>query len=273
MTHKNDFVACIKANGKILREQNQQVAVPFGSEYSILVKNLKSVRAMVEITIDGESVTDNQKLILNDNSEIDLERYIKNGNLSKGNKFRFIERTEEIENHRGIKASDGLVRIEFWPEKITHQTITWPNYPYYENWPTKTRPTYPKYPNDGVTFTKTDGNYNGILRQYQNTVHTTTCENLPNQVFTMNCSVNTNPEPKGITVPGSESNQTFVYGSNFDTESLSTVIVFQLVGKSNEQVITRPVTVQTKPKCITCGRQNKAVNKFCSQCGTSLILF
>jgi len=37
-------------------------------------------------------------------------------------------------------------------------------------------------------------------------------------------------------------------------------------------VVETPITVDRKPECVTCGKVNKAVNKFCSECGTALVL-
>ena len=56
MMYDNKFVAALKVNGKILREVKDIVFVKFGSEYSILLKNLNSVRALVNIQIDGQEV-------------------------------------------------------------------------------------------------------------------------------------------------------------------------------------------------------------------------
>jgi hypothetical protein len=53
MMYSNKLVASIKSNGKILREFNDKVYVPFGTEYSILIKNLNTVRASVNIFVDG----------------------------------------------------------------------------------------------------------------------------------------------------------------------------------------------------------------------------
>lgn len=120
MTYRNKFVACIKVNGKVLREQDGEVAIPFGSEYSILLKNLNSVRAQVRVSVDGEEVS-NGWLIIQPNKELNLERSIKNNNLLKGNCFKFIERTSKIEEHRGIGSDDGLVHIEYKFEKYMNQ--------------------------------------------------------------------------------------------------------------------------------------------------------
>ena len=110
--YQNKLVASLKANGKILREFKDTVYCPFGAEYSILIKNLNTVRALVHVYIDGESMLPDG-LVLNAGQEIDLERSIKNGNLNEGNRFKFIERTGKIEQHRGVKLEDGLIRIEY----------------------------------------------------------------------------------------------------------------------------------------------------------------
>ena len=63
MVYQNKVVAVIKVDGKVLREDNGSVRLPFGSEYSVLVKNLNSVRVEAKITIDGKDVGDGRKRI------------------------------------------------------------------------------------------------------------------------------------------------------------------------------------------------------------------
>ncbi len=115
--YNSKLVASLKANGKILREFKDTVYIPFGSEYSILIKNLNTVRAIVNVYIDGENAVPGG-LVVSPGQEIDLERSIKNGNMTEGNKFKFIERTGNIEQHRGVKLEDGIVRIEYQFEKV-----------------------------------------------------------------------------------------------------------------------------------------------------------
>ncbi len=47
MTYKENFVLVVKCKGEILRERDGIVTLPFGSEYSILMKNLDHRRALV----------------------------------------------------------------------------------------------------------------------------------------------------------------------------------------------------------------------------------
>jgi hypothetical protein len=111
--YNQKLVASIKANSKVLREFKDTVYIPFASEYSILLKNLNTTRAVVNVFIDGENVVPGG-LVIDPGRTVDLERWIKNGNLSEGNKFKFIERTTAIEDGpRGIKLEDGLIRVEY----------------------------------------------------------------------------------------------------------------------------------------------------------------
>lgn len=116
MVYRKQFALAIKHEGKILREDGEKVYLPFGSEYKIVLKNLNSSKAQVKVFIDGEDVT-NGALIVNPNTSIDLERFI-GKDLNKGNRFKFIERSERIEDYRGIRIDDGLVRIEYQFERI-----------------------------------------------------------------------------------------------------------------------------------------------------------
>src|SRR6266478_27912 len=116
MTYKKNFVVAIKVNGKILRESAEEVQLPFGSEYSVLLKNLNPVRAMAQIAIDGKDAT--TWLILPANGTVEVERFLRSDNLKQGNRFKFVERTEQVEAHRGIQLEDGLVRVEFKKEKV-----------------------------------------------------------------------------------------------------------------------------------------------------------
>jgi hypothetical protein len=119
--YSNKLAVAIKTAGKVLREQGDKVFLPFGSEYSIFVKNLNTVRALVRISLDGVSVTDGEDLVVQGNSEINLERFLKKSNYNEGHKFKFIERSGKIEAHRGIGVEDGLLRVEFQFEKVIEQ--------------------------------------------------------------------------------------------------------------------------------------------------------
>jgi hypothetical protein len=357
MVYKTGVVACIKVGGKILREDKTHVTIPFGSEYSVLIKNMESRRIQVKVSVDGKDATEGTWLIVQPNSSLELERYIRNGNLDKENKFKFIERTDQIEQNRGIKVEDGLVRIEYKKEKETVE-VPLTRYKYYDHYVPVPRPyprpywgdyvpvprPYPRpytYPYTYPTITCHNADFNSNFNnsnvfgstvttaginsglQSQSSVNFSSSNNSGGNFLGNVNSVNTssvlktaggrqklaaslprgsstrslgimmksatvsasasNSSPKfmsftsmdndaGITVPGSESNQKFTYGSWFATEDHSDVIVISLRGTVGSKPVVQAVTVDRKPKCETCGKKNKGNAKFCSQCGTALEL-
>lgn len=270
--YNSKLVASIKANGKVLREFKDTVYIPFGSEYSILLKNLNTVRALINIYIDGDNVVPGG-LVLNAGQEVDLQRAIRNGNLSEGNKFKFIERTSNIEDHRGIKLEDGLIRVEYQFEKVYQRQdgIQW-------NHVTLGGQPYNGYP----TYTTN----NTVLRSNGSVHDGVACADMSYTAMNMavgatlsasSASLTASAAPQsetGITVPGSKSDQKFVTASWFATEPEKHNIILKLLGETEDnKAIREPITVKKKPKCVTCGKQNKATAKFCSECGTALEIF
>lgn len=276
MTYRQQLVATIKVGGKILRENNNQVKIPFGAEYSIYIKNLDSVRCQFKVSIDGKNATSDNWIIVEPNSSVELERSINNGNFNKGNKFKFIERTTDIENHRGIKADDGLVRIEYqfekrWPKQ---EPIIYPEP--YKPWVQPLIPNpYDKWPyNNGIWCQSNIGSTYNTAQGIGSSVYTTALNNCDSQTSTQHMNsltrtVNTDSQ-SGITVPGSESYQKFTTGSWFFTENETHVIVLSLTGKIANKPVEQPITVDYKPTCVSCGLVNKVKNKFCGRCGTAL---
>ena len=244
MMYQSKMVVAIKSAGKILRESGDTCYLPFGCEYSLLIKNLNIVRAKVKISIDGEDVTDGVSLVVNANSSIDLERFICNGNTEQGNRFKFIERTAAVEEHRGVQAEDGLVRVEFEFERQPEYHYLSGNYEAYRH--TK-----------GITRNGLVGRALDWTARYGDVVCSTSAE----------CSSN-----PGITVPGSVSDQKFTTVSPLITDGKKHVMVLRLLGEVQGVAVEKPVTVKHKPKCTTCGKQNKATAKFCAECGTSLTI-
>jgi len=277
MMYNNKLVASLKANGKILREFKDTVYIPFGSEYSFLIKNLNTTRALVKIYIDGDNVIDGG-IVLNAGEEVDLERYVKNGNLKAGNKFKFIERTQAIEDGpRGVKLEDGLVRIEFQFEKPIQvrpnpwNTSLWSQYPGVTDKFTITA--------SGATYST---NVNGAMRGVDFSAGEATKASAAafiNQVAPQATEVHDGSATMdwcdvGITVPGSKSTQSFTHTTMGGMETEVHSIILKLVGDlGNNKPVVNPVTVKAKPKCVTCGKLNKATAKFCTECGTALEIY
>ena len=267
MMYHNKLVASLKANGKILREFKDTVYIPFGSEYSFLLKNLNTKRALVTVYIDGENMTPGG-LVLNAGQEVDLERSIKNGNLKEGNRFKFIERTSSIEQHRGIKLEDGLVRIEYQFEIYDMNQFFINNHSTYNSGIMR-----------GSKMSGVSGSTGDWIRPMGATYSSTSAVAdkgwiTASGATTNNVSMDVSYNDVGITVPGSKSTQSFTTTSMGVLETEKHTIVLKLLGETpDNKPVLEPVNVKMKPKCVTCGKQNKATAKFCSECGTALEIF
>lgn len=285
--YNEKLVASLKANGRILREFKDTVYVPFGSEYSILIKNLHTQRAVVNVFIDGVDQTPGG-LVVPAGQSIDLERSLANGSMTAGNKFKFIERTAGIEQHRGVQLEDGIIRLEYQFEKAPVPISTWRTD---NGWPVtfgnNNQPVWTK--NIGGALRGVDFSQNGAAVQAQASLAVeqycadngikSQCTNIHDGAATMDWM---DSEPTrsrslndaGITVAGSKSTQKFTTVHMGALEATKHSIVLKILGETaDNKPVTEAVTVKAQPKCPTCGKQNKATAKFCSDCGTALVLF
>lgn len=271
MMYANKLAVALKSAGKVLREFKDTVYVPFGTEYSILIKNLNTRRVSVTLSIDGVDATENVSLLIDANSDMELTRFIKNGNLANGNRFKFIERSGSVEQHRGVGIEDGLIRVEFEFEREI------PKIAQFDPWQHRIgsngyNPDAGRWFSSTETYTSAASTKglrsadlmniaavgNGITSSYSSTAVAT-------------AAIPTNDV--GITVPGSVSDQQFHTTYGFVGDGVKHAIVLKLLGETDAGTpVVSPVTVKAKPACITCGRVNKATAKFCSNCGTSLVL-
>jgi hypothetical protein len=269
MVYQEKFIGIIKTNGKVLREMDDGVVyLPFSSEYEIQLKNLNSRKAQVKISIDGQDVLYNKALIINPNETQTLTRFVKD--LDKGNKFKFVRKTQQISDYRGDRIDDGIIQIIYTFEKQKPITITtnhyhnnwwYPNYQPYWSWPQ-------------IIYTNSTGLVGGRGSSCSN-FSADSNPNMNDAPVVMACC----SEPKdfskplvdeGITVGGSQSFQKFNYGSINELEENSHVIIIRLKGYHNDKQVEKPLMVKESLVCDICGTKNRSNHKCCSECGTAL---
>lgn len=283
MMYQNKFVATVKVGKDILREDKDTVLLPFGSEYSIYMKNLEGRTAVVSISLDGQDVLDGNEIVLRPNKETILEGFMKDAKVDA--KFKFIQKTAKIQEYRGDRIDDGLLRISFRFEKprSTYTPPLWTT--------TATYQSATHHRAGGMSVSK--GGYSGQdvnLNSRGIDVDEGSCN--ASSWTTQDAGSGENPQIKscvtsnafastplsapraeeGITVRGSDSSQTFQRAIVGELETEVHVIVMKLMGVNPEttQPIEQPLTVRTKKECPTCGTTNKSSMKFCGDCGTRL---
>lgn len=282
--YKNKFVVAVRNGGKkILREIDGNVILPFGCEYSILLKNLESRKARVKVSIDGKDVLGQSSLILNPHQEINLDGFLEH-NIIK-NRFKFIEKTQQISEFRGDRIDDGIIRVEIQFEKekpkieeiIEHRTRIddWDPYiitctntgDYYYDMTENVISNNYYYSVSCNNEFQCGVNDNIESKQSPNCVTNKDLSNVLNDV-TYSLSFN----DQGITVKGSDTCVLFREARIGELEENSTVIVLTLKGNnSKKEKVRDPVTVETCFTCETCGKRSKSSSKFCDRCGTRLI--
>lgn len=293
MMYSNGLAFAVKVGGKVLREFGDKVYVPFGSEYSLLIKNQKQERALVNITIDGRAVTDGG-FIIDGKGTLDIERFVKD--LDKGNKFKFIERTKKIEDgKRGAKVDDGLIVVDFqYEQPATVDIHHYERHHYHHDhdywWH---RPYYGGGGGLRSFMSNTIGGAGGGLSQNGAAgegvninlgAGGTAVDSTPTSTIT--CSTGTGAPTNivrsksvfdsavkndvGITVPGSVSNQKFTTAYIGTLSAAKFSMVIHILGKNEGVEVTQPAVVARHVECETCGEHNKQTSKFCKECGTAL---
>lgn len=259
----SNLVVAIKVNGKVLREFDDTVAIPFGSEYTVLLKNLSDRRVAVNVSIDGTDAIDGD-VIINGNSSLELKRFVKSGNLKAGNAFKFIEKTQKIEEYRGNRAEDGLITISYKFERVVPVT----------KWVVGTPEVYC---DSGImrgmkSHTLCGSTLSAISNGSVSSNITTTAYNAGTQTSkTAQMFNHANTNIAGITAPGSIVEQQFVTVSNFVSDNVSHTMTLKMTGVNAQNLkVEAPVVVKKLIKCSMCGTNTRQTAKFCHECGASV---
>ena len=279
MMYSKNFVVVVRVNGRNLREFGSNgsecsVLLPFGTEYSISAKNLESRPARMRISIDGEDVLSKNWIIVPAGKEISVDGFM-NSSGKVTNKFRFIQKTEQIVDHRGDRIDDGFISVQWQFEKPKPITVDIHENHYHNDWHWyHPKPYWPSNPWGGPWVTYGSETVRGLSGDTQ----VTNCVNStepPKSVSSYNIDVSmTSPLPdEGITVKGEDINQQYRTGYIGVLEPNKHTMIIRLKGTSKvagERVVA-PVEVRTKVQCPTCGIMAKSGMKFCSNCGTNIV--
>lgn len=276
--YSNKLVACIKVDGKVLREKGDEVYLPFGSEYTLYFKNEHSRKVQINVAIDGQDILFGKTLLLDAYDTMDLKGFVKDKDGADNRAFRFITKTQEISDFRGDRAEDGLVKITYQFEKeinsFERPTLRGPSYPFdiYTNGSVRYGDAQP-WSKGGLSMSNavysdtssgniSSMNINCSASASGSTMHTTSLTSR---------SMVTSNDP-GITVEGKATNQAFKIGHIGILEDKIHSMIFQLKGLTSEEQIDEPITIETKKQCTSCGKKFKSTFEYCPFDGTFLRL-
>ena len=254
--YKNKFLAIIKKDGKPVRElAGAYVHLPFDTEYSIELRNDNRQRALAKISIDGTEVVSGG-IVVDGYSSVTIERFVLDGNMDKGNKFKFVA----VDDAPGIDPSNirnGVVEISFQLEKPAVR----------QRPPFATTSTISYYP-DGMSGSIL---YRGASIECSTTSTAPTRTLLLDAVNSVNCYYSDSSTMTksfksnvGVTTEGSISKQKFQEVTMGELETDTTTIYLFLKGVDN--------FVTIKIYCTQCGKKTKSEHSFCPHCGTRIEL-
>ncbi len=306
--YNNKLVCSVKVNGKILREKiqdgNSTVLIPFGSEYSLIFKNLAGRNAVVHVEIDGRDINAaKQGFYLKAGNTVELEGFEKDYKTER--RFKFIEKTSEISDFRGDKIDDGMIRVTWQFEQkvqeIIKKTIVHEEHvhhyhpPYYHHYWGCDCPYCSPWlgkiyiggsggtlgSSSGIGSSTGDNITSGIVGSASKNINYnaaainySSSDDKSNKLLRnlVKCSsVGPTEEMYGITVEGSKSNQTFGYANPKKLEENVHSMVILLRGcKEDKTYVKQPVIVNQKKQCPSCGRYYKGHMEYCSKDGTAL---
>lgn len=277
MMYHDKFVVVIKVDGKILREHDGVVYLPFNHHYSILLKNLSNRKALVKIEIDGREVTGGGLIIPHTvGNVVELERFIDNNDLNKGYKFKFIQKTKDVQEARGDRVDDGLIKVEWWFEEEEPFRVTYKSNMLYNNvssvWLGSSSNDNPRCVSFGAGGPNIETN--GVFaRSDTPAVSDNSVSRMTNFVYDSPTVDDSPIDNEGITVEGSDSNQKFIHGNIGILEKESHIVILQLKGYTEtKQEVKKPMFVQDKIKCKQCGKTWRSSQKFCGNCGARLTI-
>jgi hypothetical protein len=211
---------------------------------------------VAKISIDGTEVAQGG-FILPAWGSVDIERFVIDGNLQNGRKFRFVSLNNPAVQDP-TNCQNGLISVEFeleqeqWAQTIVNRPIALNNVIWRYN-------TIPMSNTGNAMFCSSLGNV-GIGNSLSNVTFDS---------FVSSSNV-------GATVEGSNSNQTF--GTDYVVTDPSTRKILQLTLRApvqNNAIVNRPVTVNdTRNKfCSHCGTRNRQQANYCMKCGLAFVKF
>lgn len=232
------------------------VHLPFGSEYTLFFKNMSTERAIIGVEIDGTDVLGGNRLVVDGKSETHLERFVLDGNLEKGRKFKFVSLdSPDVQNPTADK--NGLVRITAQWEAPRPAVRIIPLV--VRQWGYDVNPQLPTMDAwEGRPITS-----GAVSMMNVNTAF------VGNTVMEQACATFTpdsaSAAQKGATVEGGDSAQRFHYTYAEQLTGPEIVMEFQIYAPAPIAVKEAPTA--TKRFCTQCRAPLAQRDRFCGSCG------
>lgn len=305
--YRDSYVVALMLNGKIQKESDDgSVLIPFGSEYVLRLKNKLRKRAVADVWIDGKIAV--KGVVIGANETVDLERFVNDGNLNEGKRFKLARLTDPKVDQPN-DSENGSIEVNFYPEKdepvvekkviheYEHHYCSHHHYNYFGHcsqcctnpWCQTCHPHYFKTYCGDITYgTSTAGLSSGNVTSDGNITITnsgTLSNVLRSNSMTFTASAgSTTPDMAGIPMNAMNASldSKSIQASNLVGEAAATVEGSTSLQKFSSVYIdvdrSKPTTIRLIVKGLSkvldtcnCGYKRKKDVKFCPNDGTQLV--
>ncbi len=252
---KQNTVISIKVGKNFLPDNNSIVKLPFGSEYSILIKNLNNSPINVKMYIDGNINGPEKGFIIKEKDYFEINSF-----LNTNNALKFINKSKELNEKRIENIEDSLIRFEVDILRENQNNLSFKDF---DDLIKKTK-INPNPFNKPWEFPRVDLNEHPFLPDKKNGLLGGDY-NPYKQVFCTNSVTNYSNE--GITVPGNKVEKKEINSfieSKYIKES-SFCFIFKLEGTTDSFILEKE-----KKTCKVCEKKYKSKYNYCPIDGSYL---
>lgn len=216
------------------------------------------MRCLAQVSIDGMDALGGQELIINAHDSIDLERFILDGNMDSGRRFKFVPLfNSQVQDPSN--PSNGDIAVTF-TEEVEYYLNTTQDIQYY-------------YPYIGANNGQSSDDFRSmssrIMKKKRSSIPKAKENWASDNVTAQYASIANIMAPpagdRGATVEGGRSGQHFVHGS-FGDRGASYTVRIQL--RAQKQAVY--VTDTRRRFCPTCGKRHKYSANYCMKCGARI---
>lgn len=134
--YKEGFATAVLVDGRVVREENGISRIPFGTEYTVRLKNKYPEPVAADVFIDGKLVNEAGHLFVPGNGTVDLDRWIFKDKTDR--KLQFVKLTEGGKGVEANEQENGVIEVRFYKPKKADQLSRiiseihiheWPWYP------------------------------------------------------------------------------------------------------------------------------------------------
>lgn len=108
--YKENYVVAVRQGNQTLKEEGGKVAIPFGEEYQLRLRNKRGQDSVAFIYIDGRVVV-KDGLVVPGHGYVDLERFVED-DMNKGNRFKFVPLADSRVEDKG-EPDNGIIEVRF----------------------------------------------------------------------------------------------------------------------------------------------------------------